>query len=78
MRWYSVFVVAILSAAAGCGGVHNTPQNVPLAGAGLVSADPNAGGSPVLDKATIVKTGKLTEYFSYLKNYAEGTSSSTI
>ena len=31
-----------------------------------------SNGSPVLDKATIVKNGKLTEYFSYLKNYAEG------
>jgi len=30
------------------------------------------GGSPILDKATIVKNGKLTEYFSYLKDYAEG------
>jgi len=32
-------------------------------------------GSPILDKATIVKNGKLTEYFSYLKNYAEGRNS---
>lgn len=31
-----------------------------------------SGGSPVLDKATIVKNGKLTEFFSYLKNYAAG------
>jgi hypothetical protein len=31
-----------------------------------------SGGSPILDKATIVKNGKLTEYFSYLENYAEG------
>jgi hypothetical protein len=31
-----------------------------------------SGGSPILDKATIVKNGKLTEYFSYLKNYADG------
>jgi alanine dehydrogenase/PNT-like protein len=30
------------------------------------------GGSPILDKATIVKDGRLTDYFSYLKNYAEG------
>ena len=30
------------------------------------------GGSPILDKATIVKNGRLTDYFSYLKNYAEG------
>ncbi|HYM94645.1 MAG TPA: NAD(P)-dependent oxidoreductase [Chitinophagaceae bacterium] len=29
-------------------------------------------GSSVIDKATIVKNGKLTELFSYLKNYAEG------
>jgi|SRR5690349_13613444 len=34
-----------------------------------------AGGSPILDKATIVKKGNLTEYFSYLKNYAEGKTS---
>ncbi len=33
-------------------------------------------GSPILDKATIVKNGKLTEYFSYLKNYSEGKISS--
>src|SRR5205085_11938489 len=31
-----------------------------------------SGVSPTLDRATIVKKGKLTEYFSYLKNYAEG------
>jgi hypothetical protein len=35
-----------------------------------------SGGSPILDKATIVKKGKLTGYFSYLKNYAEGKISS--
>ena len=35
-----------------------------------------SGGSPILDKATIVKNGKLTGYFSYLKNYAEGKISS--
>ena len=29
-------------------------------------------GSPVIDKATIVKNGKLTEHFEYLKDYAEG------
>jgi len=34
-----------------------------------------SGGSLILDKATIVKNGKLTEYFSYLKNYAEGNNS---
>jgi len=34
-----------------------------------------SGGSPILDKATIVKNGKLTGYFSYLKNYAEGKNS---
>jgi hypothetical protein len=34
-----------------------------------------SGGSPILDKATIVKNGNLTGYFSYLKNYAEGKSS---
>ena len=36
-----------------------------------------SGGSPILDKATIVKNGKLTGYFSYLKNYAEGKISSS-
>jgi len=35
-----------------------------------------SGGSPILDKATIVKNGRLTEYFRYLKNYAEGEISS--
>jgi hypothetical protein len=34
-----------------------------------------SGSSPILDKATIVRDGKLTEYFSYLKNYAEGKNS---
>jgi len=38
----------------------------------FVLPDLLSGGSPILDKATIVKNGKLTEYFSYLKNYAEG------
>jgi len=37
-----------------------------------VLSDLLSGGSPILDKATIVKNGRLTEYFSYLKNYAEG------
>ncbi len=32
------------------------------------------GGSPVLDKATIVKEGKLTGYFQYLENYVKGDS----
>ena len=36
-----------------------------------------SGVSPVLDKATIVKNGMLTEYFSYLKNYAEGNNAVT-
>jgi saccharopine dehydrogenase (NAD+, L-lysine-forming) len=31
-----------------------------------------SGVSPALDRATIVKKGKLTDYFSYLKNYVEG------
>jgi hypothetical protein len=31
-------------------------------------------GSSIIEKATIVKSGKLTEYFSYLKDYAEGVS----
>jgi hypothetical protein len=35
-----------------------------------------SGGSPILNKATIVKNGKLTEYFSYLENYSEGKISS--
>lgn len=30
--------------------------------------------SPIIENATIVKHGKLTEKFSYLKNYAEGNS----
>jgi len=41
----------------------------------FVLPDLLSGGSPVLEKATIVKKGKLTEYFSYLKNYAEGNNS---
>jgi len=28
------------------------------------------GSSPIIEKATIVKLGALTEYFSYLKEYA--------
>ena len=35
-----------------------------------------SGASSILEKATIVKNGKLTEYFTYLKNYAEGRNSS--
>ncbi|MBS1920887.1 MAG: alanine dehydrogenase [Bacteroidetes bacterium] len=31
-------------------------------------------GSPKLDKATIVKNGKLTNYFEYLKDYVDGNS----
>ena len=31
-----------------------------------------SGVSPILEKATIVKDGKLTEYFTYLMDYAEG------
>jgi saccharopine dehydrogenase (NAD+, L-lysine-forming) len=31
-----------------------------------------SGGSVILDKATIVKNGKLTENFEYLREYAEG------
>ena len=30
------------------------------------------GGSAVIDKATIVKNGRLTEHFEYLRDYAEG------
>lgn len=33
-----------------------------------------SGNSAVIDKATIVKNGKLTEHFAYLKNYAQGIS----
>jgi saccharopine dehydrogenase (NAD+, L-lysine-forming) len=29
-------------------------------------------GSPIIDRATIVKNGKLTKHFEYLKDYAEG------
>lgn len=36
-----------------------------------------SGSSPLLEKATIVKIGKLTENFQYLKNYAEGKNSSS-
>ena len=32
-----------------------------------------SGGSPTLDKATIVKNGKLTQHFEYLRQYAAGT-----
>jgi len=31
-----------------------------------------SGGSDILDKATIVKNGKLAEHFEYLREYAEG------
>jgi len=34
-----------------------------------------SGVSPILEKATIVKNGMLTDHFSYLKNYAEGKNS---
>ncbi|HMG66940.1 MAG TPA: NAD(P)-dependent oxidoreductase [Chitinophagaceae bacterium] len=34
-----------------------------------------SGSSPLLEKATIVKNGKLTEYFQYLRNYADGKNS---
>jgi saccharopine dehydrogenase (NAD+, L-lysine-forming) len=30
------------------------------------------GGSDIIHKATIVKNGRLTEHFEYLRNYAEG------
>lgn len=37
-----------------------------------------SNGSPTIEKATIVKKGKLTEHFQYLKNYAEGKNSPAI
>ena len=40
----------------------------------FVLSDLLSGGSTILDKATIVKDGKLTKHFEYLKNYAEGKS----
>jgi saccharopine dehydrogenase (NAD+, L-lysine forming) len=36
----------------------------------FVLEDLVGGGSPVLDRATIVKNGKLTEHFEYLEEYA--------
>jgi hypothetical protein len=30
------------------------------------------GGSPVLDRATIVKDGLITEGYEYLREYGEG------
>jgi alanine dehydrogenase len=33
-----------------------------------------AGGSPIIERATMVKEGKLTDRYAYLKNYAEGKS----
>jgi len=38
----------------------------------FVLPDLLSGGSPILDQATIVRDGKLTDHFLYLKNYAEG------
>jgi len=31
-----------------------------------------ANGSPIIEKATMVKNGKLTEHYEYLKDYAGG------
>jgi hypothetical protein len=31
-----------------------------------------AGGSPVIDRATLVKEGNITPRFEYLTDYAEG------
>ncbi len=31
-----------------------------------------ADGSPIIEKATIVKEGKLTEHYEYMRDYAEG------
>jgi saccharopine dehydrogenase (NAD+, L-lysine-forming) len=38
----------------------------------FVLPDLLSGNSPTLDKATIVRNGKLTPHFQYLKNYSEG------
>lgn len=38
----------------------------------FVLEDLVGGGSPILDRATIVKSGKLTKQFSYLDDYARG------
>lgn len=38
----------------------------------FVLEDLVGGSSPILDRATIVKSGKLTEQFSYLDDYARG------
>lgn len=54
MRWYGVFVVVALSVTAGCGGVHNMPQNVPLSGEALVQADPNTRANFALDDDMLV------------------------
>jgi saccharopine dehydrogenase (NAD+, L-lysine forming) len=37
----------------------------------FVLDDLRNGGSPTLYKATILKEGKLTEHFSYMKEYGE-------
>ncbi len=69
MRGYGVFVFLILSAVAGCGGVHNTPQNVPLTGAELREIDPNAGGRIIDDDLLIALSfsggGMRAAAFSY-------------
>jgi hypothetical protein len=33
------------------------------------------GGSGIIEKATIVKNGRLTPFYEYLRDYAEGQSS---
>jgi len=38
----------------------------------FVLLDLVSGGSPTLDNATIIRNGKLTQNFEYLRRYAEG------